>query len=159
MYDGRDVLTPGRWDDADGGRTVHLCHECRDLLRDVVDSVQARLIEPPLPEPDWLQALRWLDDRCGGREAVLRLDTEPLTSPVALPPVAASGEVADLEAVGQPLILTAATRARLIEVRDRAVRLRADAQRSEAGPDNQPARSSNAERAVPLLAPERTFDV
>lgn len=254
MYDARDVWAPGQWDapgglsyDDDDGRTVHLCHDCRELLGSVADALRSRDRTTPA-EPDWQRALRWLDDRCGSREAVLRLDAEPLTAQLELPSEVAGqeGDLArsvgvlldgiadrffdaevgvalrnglalyigrggamalrtqpaervalgvvwvvgkangllgatgvatekaikehlgttgsgssvgqrirsafrsaydwtpggnpwswrdDLEAVGEPLILTAGTRARLIEVRDRALRLQEDAQRDEPGRD------------------------
>lgn len=73
----------------DPAQLVHLCPECRDLMARVVR--HARSLPPPTPEPDWARALRWLDGVCGGREAVLALDVEPLPAdppelPPALPP-------------------------------------------------------------------------
>lgn len=55
---------------------IHLCPECRDLLGDVVR--YARNLPTPRPEPDWSRAMCWLDSVCGGRRAVLALDTAPL---------------------------------------------------------------------------------
>jgi hypothetical protein len=58
------------------GEVVHLCPECRDLMGDVVR--YARDLPAPKPVPDWARAMSWLDTVCGGRDAVLRLDTSPL---------------------------------------------------------------------------------
>lgn len=67
--------------------TVHLCPECRDLMARVVRVVEA--MPRPEPEPDWSCALRWLDGICGGRPAVLSLDTAPLTD---LPDLTSCGQ-------------------------------------------------------------------
>src|SRR4051794_30778698 len=83
MYDEYGYITPvpeiSSWY-GDGrpepDQLVHLCPECRELMGAVV-SLSRRLTALP-PEPDWAQALRWLDSVCGGREAVLAIDARPL---------------------------------------------------------------------------------
>jgi hypothetical protein len=61
----------------DRDQVAHLCPECRDLMSEVVR--YARSLPAPTPEPDWSRALHWLDSVCGGRDAVLALDTAPLS--------------------------------------------------------------------------------
>ncbi|MDH2412578.1 hypothetical protein [Nocardioides sp. CER19] len=61
----------------DPDHLIHLCPECRDLMASAVSL--ARRLPEPRPEPDWTQALRWLDSVCGGRDAVLAVDAEPLS--------------------------------------------------------------------------------
>ncbi|SFC17773.1 hypothetical protein SAMN04487968_104152 [Nocardioides terrae] len=91
-YGGREAAGASSWYGdrrPDREEVVHLCPECRDLMGAVVG--YARSLPEPRREPDWSRALRWLDSVCGGRDAVLGLDTVPLADdglelPDGLPP-------------------------------------------------------------------------
>lgn len=110
MYDDNDTDNASWCPDDAPGATVHVCPECRDLMYDVLAAHRRVLDQPePAQPPAWVDAMRWLDAHCGGREAVLRLDTLPLSGPL---PAVPDGEPEVLERFGAiaELLDTAATR-------------------------------------------------
>jgi len=84
------------YDDYDG--YDHLCPECRELVTRALGVINRLENDPWVPASE--RALAWLDEVCGGREAVLRLDAAPLSLPRVPVPADAveAGRIAECSA-------------------------------------------------------------